>query len=52
MSYCPKCKTKIEKIEKGFIGDWVITKQDFINNFKKYKESKRRKTEKEIDNSC
>jgi formamidopyrimidine-DNA glycosylase len=48
MSTFDEYNKKLKKIEKGFIGDWIITKQDFINNFKKYKENKRRKTEKEI----
>ena len=39
---------KMKKIEKGFLGEYVITKKQFITNLKKYKENKRRKTDKEI----
>jgi DNA-formamidopyrimidine glycosylase len=39
---------KIKKIQKGFLGEYIISKKQIILNLKKYKENKRRKTDKEI----
>lgn len=48
MTYYDLYKAKINKIGKAIIGNWVITKDEFVDNFKKYKTSKRRKIDKPI----
>lgn len=48
ITYYDLYKKRFNKIEKSIVGDWIIKKHEFINNFKKYKESKRRKVDNEI----
>lgn len=48
MTYYDLYKAKINKIGKAIIGNLVITKDEFVDNFKKYKTSKRRKIDKPI----
>lgn len=39
---------KFKKIKNGFLGQYIITKEQFIKNLIKYKENKRRKIDKAI----
>jgi len=39
---------KFKKIKNGFLGQYVITKEQFLKNLIKYKENKRRKIDKAI----
>lgn len=39
---------KINKIERGFLGEYIITREKFLKNLTKYKDNKRRKTDKVI----
>ena len=39
---------KFKKIKNGFLGQYIITKEQFLKNLIKYKENKRRKIDKSI----